>query len=253
MSRPHLSSRAPLRVGEEGRDLGGGCDRAAGTGVAVHPQQRAEQVVEWATIGGAKALGLGDKVGSLEVGKQADVVLIKNDRSPAMFPVLNPYGHVVYQATRGDVHTVLVDGKGSLWVGTQNGLNLLDRERGAFRVLARAGNAEGGYVTSVRIGDGSTLGDLELEIVRIDLGIAQRRVQRLDQLGVTPHAERICRKLFRLFNTEYRTERGPVTLSSDRDLDGPVRCKEHPIGRERRVVVAARVAGDVGHGRQPIA
>jgi adenine deaminase len=67
--------------------------------------------VEWATIGGARALGLGDKVGSLEVGKQADVVLIKNDRSPAMFPVLNPYGHVVYQAGRGDVHTVLVDGK----------------------------------------------------------------------------------------------------------------------------------------------
>lgn len=81
-----------------------------GETIVNHPL-RAETVVEWATIGGARALGLGDKVGSLEVGKQADVVLIKNDRSPAMFPVLNPYGHVVYQAGRGDVHTVLVNGQ----------------------------------------------------------------------------------------------------------------------------------------------
>jgi 5-methylthioadenosine/S-adenosylhomocysteine deaminase len=38
------------------------------------------------------------------------VVLIKNDRSPVSFPLLNPYGHVVFQAQRGDVHTVLVNG-----------------------------------------------------------------------------------------------------------------------------------------------
>jgi hypothetical protein len=31
--------------------------------------------------------------------------------SPVMFPVLNPYGHVAFQAQRGDVHTVIVDGK----------------------------------------------------------------------------------------------------------------------------------------------
>ena len=72
---------------------------------------RAEQVVEWATRGGAAALGLGDVVGSLEPGKKADVVLIKNDNSPAMFPILNPYGHVAFQAQRGDVHTVMVDGR----------------------------------------------------------------------------------------------------------------------------------------------
>ncbi len=72
---------------------------------------RADQVVEWATRGGARALGMEDLVGSLEVGKKADVVLIKNDRSPVMFPMLNPYGHVAFQAQRGDVHTVLVDGR----------------------------------------------------------------------------------------------------------------------------------------------
>jgi adenine deaminase len=71
----------------------------------------ADQVVEWATRGGAAALGLGDKIGSLEAGKKADVVLIKNDASPVMFPMLNPYGHVAFQAQRGDVHTVVVNGR----------------------------------------------------------------------------------------------------------------------------------------------
>jgi cytosine/adenosine deaminase-related metal-dependent hydrolase len=72
---------------------------------------RAEQVVEWATRGGAKALHRDDQIGSLEPGKKADVVLIKNDDSPVMFPILHPYGHVAFQAQRGDVHTVIVDGK----------------------------------------------------------------------------------------------------------------------------------------------
>ena len=77
----------------------------------THHKLRAEQVVEWATRGGAKTLGLDSVIGSLEPGKKADVVLIKNDASPAMFPLLNPYGHVVFQAQRGDVHTVVVNGR----------------------------------------------------------------------------------------------------------------------------------------------
>ncbi len=77
----------------------------------THIGLRAQDVVGWATRGGAEALGIADEVGSLEVGKRADVVLIKNDDSPTMFPVLNPYGHVVFQAQRGDVHTVLSNGR----------------------------------------------------------------------------------------------------------------------------------------------
>jgi cytosine/adenosine deaminase-related metal-dependent hydrolase len=72
---------------------------------------RAEQVVEWATRGGAKALGLHDRIGSIEVGKKADLVLLKNDSSPVMFPILNPYGHVALQAQRADVDAVLVNGR----------------------------------------------------------------------------------------------------------------------------------------------
>jgi adenine deaminase len=71
---------------------------------------RAEQVVTWATLGGAQALGMDSFTGSITPGKKADLVLIKNDQSPVMFPLLHPYGHVVFQAGRGDVHTVMVDG-----------------------------------------------------------------------------------------------------------------------------------------------
>jgi 5-methylthioadenosine/S-adenosylhomocysteine deaminase len=72
---------------------------------------RAEDVVDWATRGGARALGLDSVVGSVEEGKKADLVLIKNDESPVMFPVLNLYGHVAFQAQRGDVHTVVINGR----------------------------------------------------------------------------------------------------------------------------------------------
>jgi 5-methylthioadenosine/S-adenosylhomocysteine deaminase len=72
---------------------------------------RCEEVVRWATRGGAEALGLSSTVGQLKPGMKADVVLIKNDHSPAMLPILNTYGHVAFQAQRADVQTVLVNGK----------------------------------------------------------------------------------------------------------------------------------------------
>lgn len=83
----------------------------AASETVTHLSVRAADVVGWATRGGARALGLDNKVGSLEPGKKADVVLIKNDDSPVMFPIVNPYGHVVLQAQRGDVETVLVNGR----------------------------------------------------------------------------------------------------------------------------------------------
>ena len=47
---------------------------------------RAEDVVDYATRGGAKALGLDSAIGSVEAGKKADLVLIKNDNSPVILP-----------------------------------------------------------------------------------------------------------------------------------------------------------------------
>ena len=96
---------------------------AAGDTV-THVGLRAADVVEYATRGGARALGLDSMIGSLEPGKRADLVLIKNDRSPVMFPIINPYGHVVFQAQRGDVHTVLVNGTLVKYDGELVGISL---------------------------------------------------------------------------------------------------------------------------------
>jgi cytosine/adenosine deaminase-related metal-dependent hydrolase len=95
----------------------------------THVHLRAEQVVDWATRGGARALGR-DDIGRLEPGLKADVVLLKNDASPVSFPLLNPYGHVAFQAQRGDVHTVLVDGHVVKYAGELVGVDLPGVRRG---------------------------------------------------------------------------------------------------------------------------
>lgn len=68
------------------------------------------EVIEMATINGAKALGLGDVTGSLTVGKRADVILIRtNDVNVA--PLAHIETTVVQSATPANVDTVLVDGR----------------------------------------------------------------------------------------------------------------------------------------------
>ncbi|NNN02189.1 MAG: amidohydrolase family protein [Acidimicrobiaceae bacterium] len=76
----------------------------------THLDLRCEEVLRWATRGGAVALGLDNKIGSIEVGKKADVVLLKNEHSPVMFPIVNPFGHVVMQSQRSEVDTVVING-----------------------------------------------------------------------------------------------------------------------------------------------
>ncbi|MFK8024211.1 MAG: amidohydrolase family protein [Ilumatobacter sp.] len=70
----------------------------------------AEKAFEMATIGGAKAIGLEDEIGSLEVGKRADLVLHDTDR-PEWRPLLNVVNQLVWSADGRGVHTVLVDGR----------------------------------------------------------------------------------------------------------------------------------------------
>ena len=70
----------------------------------------AETALELATIGGAQALGLGDEIGSIEVGKKADLVLFDTQR-PEWSALHNPVNSLVYNADGRSVHTVIVDGK----------------------------------------------------------------------------------------------------------------------------------------------
>lgn len=70
----------------------------------------AQVVLEMATINGAIALGLQDKIGSLEMGKKADIVMVDMEK-PHLAPLHNVISHLVYSAVGGDVDTVVVDGK----------------------------------------------------------------------------------------------------------------------------------------------
>lgn len=70
----------------------------------------AEQAFEMATIGGARGILAEDEIGSIEVGKKADLVLHDRDR-PEWTPLLNVANQLVYAADGRSVHTVFVDGR----------------------------------------------------------------------------------------------------------------------------------------------
>ena len=70
----------------------------------------AHTLIYMATLGGARALGLGDQIGSLEPGKQADLCAIRLD-SPATLPVFDAASHIIYAAGREHVTDVWVHGE----------------------------------------------------------------------------------------------------------------------------------------------
>jgi 5-methylthioadenosine/S-adenosylhomocysteine deaminase len=70
----------------------------------------AEQVVEMATIGGARAIHLEKQIGSLEAGKKADLVLV-DTTAPHATPMYNVYSQIVYALKATDVRTVVIGGK----------------------------------------------------------------------------------------------------------------------------------------------
>jgi 5-methylthioadenosine/S-adenosylhomocysteine deaminase len=70
----------------------------------------AAAVLEMATLGGARALGMEDRIGSLEAGKRADIVVV-DVRVPRLTPLYDPVSHLVYAVKGGDVRHVVVDGK----------------------------------------------------------------------------------------------------------------------------------------------
>jgi 5-methylthioadenosine/S-adenosylhomocysteine deaminase len=70
----------------------------------------ATTVLRLGTIEGARALGLGDRIGSIEPGKQADLIVVDTNR-PHLTPMYHPESHLVYAARGSDVTTVIIDGR----------------------------------------------------------------------------------------------------------------------------------------------
>jgi cytosine/adenosine deaminase-related metal-dependent hydrolase len=102
----------------------------------------AETVLEMATIKGARAVGLERQVGSIEVGKKADLIIV-NMEKPHLTPTFNPVSSIVYAADGSDVETAIVDGR---IIMENRTVKTLDEERivrvaseRAFKLLERAG------------------------------------------------------------------------------------------------------------------
>ena len=67
-------------------------------------------VLKMATIGGAGVLGLDQRIGSLEAGKEADIIVV-DTRAPHLTPMYNPYSHLVYAARGSDVIHSIIAGR----------------------------------------------------------------------------------------------------------------------------------------------
>jgi 5-methylthioadenosine/S-adenosylhomocysteine deaminase len=80
----------------------------------LNPQaMQSRTVLEMATIGGARAIGLDHAVGSLEPGKLADIIIL-DTHVPHLTPLYHPESHIVYAANGSDVRDVMVNGKWQL-------------------------------------------------------------------------------------------------------------------------------------------
>lgn len=103
----------------------------------------AAEIVRAVTLDGARGLGMGDLIGSVEAGKRADLVLLDLD-APHLTPVHDPHALLVYAAGRGDVVDVFVDGERVVADRRSTRLDEADllarcRERGATAAEAAAG------------------------------------------------------------------------------------------------------------------
>jgi cytosine/adenosine deaminase-related metal-dependent hydrolase len=103
----------------------------------------AETVLEMATLGGARALGLEDQIGSLEEGKKADLVVVATDGFH-LSPCPDPVSALVYAAHGSDVEHVFVDGvqrvRSGRVLAVQRASLVAQAERAAVELVARAGH-----------------------------------------------------------------------------------------------------------------
>jgi 5-methylthioadenosine/S-adenosylhomocysteine deaminase len=104
----------------------------------------AEKALEMATIDGARAIGLDHEIGSIEVGKKADIAVI-DASGPAMAPVHHPVSALVYSALGHEVTTVLIDGvvvmRGSRITTVDEGAVMARSRRAADSLTRRAKTA----------------------------------------------------------------------------------------------------------------
>jgi len=102
----------------------------------------AGQVLELATRGGARAIGLADRIGSLEPGKQADVIAV-SVAGARQTPMFDPVSHLVYVTRGADVRTTIVAGRVLMREGRVRSLNrelvLKDARTAAARVRQAVG------------------------------------------------------------------------------------------------------------------
>lgn len=114
-----LDAKATVGFGTDGAASNNNLDMFASMKMAalLHKHLRwdakvmpAQTVLDLATLGGARALGLERQIGSIEVGKRADFLLL-DLTSPRLRPLHDPVSQVVYAAQAGDVHTTVVDGR----------------------------------------------------------------------------------------------------------------------------------------------
>ena len=112
--------------------------REMGSAARLHKVSRldpawpaARTMVELATVKAAEVLGLEKEIGSLEVGKQADLILLDLNQ-PHLTPLYHPFSHLVYAASGADVDTVFIAGQ---MVMRQRRLLTLDWEEIRDRVV----------------------------------------------------------------------------------------------------------------------
>ncbi|WP_217438558.1 amidohydrolase family protein [Fertoeibacter niger] len=106
------------------------------------PVVTSRQILEFATIDGARACGLDHRIGSLTPGKEADLIVIET-ASPNMFPLNYPVGAVVESAHAGNVVTVLVAGRPVKFNGKMQDFDMVAvkqrMERARDELFSRAG------------------------------------------------------------------------------------------------------------------
>jgi 5-methylthioadenosine/S-adenosylhomocysteine deaminase len=94
-------------------DLFGEMDAAAKLHKVIRKDptvMNARTVIRMATIEGARAVGLDRRIGSIEVGKQADIIII-DTHQPHLAPLYHPESHIVYAARGADVRDLFVAGE----------------------------------------------------------------------------------------------------------------------------------------------